>query len=88
MQARFEEASLEAVEKNLGEQGLPPHLALATAELFGALGFEEPIIFADEIIQASDVSKIMQVTRKYHYWMLMTVRSSRKDTSSNLGELM
>jgi hypothetical protein len=55
-QARFEQTSIEGVKTILGTQGLPPHLALATAELFGALEFEEPVLFADEIVQASDVS--------------------------------
>lgn len=64
VQAAFEETSIEAVEKTLGSQGLPPHLALATAELFGVLGFEEPVIFADDIIQASDVSFLTRSFRK------------------------
>jgi hypothetical protein len=53
---KFEEISVDEAEKLFATKGLPPHLALATAELCGALGFEEPILTADEIVQASAVS--------------------------------
>lgn len=47
------------MEKTLGTQGLPRHLALAIAELYGALGFEEPVIFPDDIIQVSDSNDVL-----------------------------
>jgi hypothetical protein len=77
VQARFEETSIEDVEKILGTQGLPPHLALATAELFGALGFEEPVIFADEVVQASDVSTFCPLS--FDNLFLMTGRLFRRN---------
>jgi len=54
--ARFEQTSLDDIERTLGTQGLPPVMALAVSELFGALEFEGPVLFADDIVQARGVS--------------------------------
>jgi hypothetical protein len=84
--ARFEQTSLDDVERTLGTQGLPPVLALAVSELFGALAFEEPVLFADDIVQASGVS-IFQ-TWAPRRTKLTRIRSSLGSTNSNHGRIM
>jgi hypothetical protein len=56
VESQFQQVSVEELTEQFKTAGLPPHLAIATGELCGALGFEEAILTTDEIIQARDVS--------------------------------